>query len=246
MKLAVAGKGGAGKTTISGTIARALAQSGQKVLALDADVNPMLGISLGVGPEETERLAGIRQALHDGDMEHAQSVDVLMARFGSDAPDGIRLVVASRVDGIDSGCACCGVTPDGLLNELDGGDRVVICDLEAGVGTLSKMNEGAVDVVLVVANPTAKSIEVARRAADSAVTKNARVIVVANRVRNDEDRSAIRSAFEGHEIVEVPEDSAVAQADRDGRAPIDVGDQGPGVSAIRSLGERLGGLPAPV
>ena len=50
MKLAVAGKGGAGKTTVSGTIARELARSGQTVLALDADVNPMLGISLGVGP----------------------------------------------------------------------------------------------------------------------------------------------------------------------------------------------------
>jgi CO dehydrogenase maturation factor len=245
MKLAVAGKGGAGKTTVSGTIARVMARSGQTVLALDADVNPMLGISLGVGPTETERLAGIRQALQDGEMEHAHSVDALVERFGADAPDGIRLIVASRVDGIDSGCACCGITPDGLLNELDGEDRAVICDLEAGVGTLTKMKVGAVDVVLVVANPTAKSIEVARRAVDSAVAKMARVIVIANRVRDEEDRAAIRSAFEGHEIVEVPEDSAVADADREGLAPIDVGDHGPGVSAIRSLGERLGALPAP-
>jgi CO dehydrogenase maturation factor len=246
MKLAVAGKGGAGKTTVSGTIARALAQSGQKVLALDADVNPMLGISLGVGPKETERLAGIRQALQDGDIEHAESVNALVERFGADAPDGIRLVVASRVDGIDSGCACCGVTPDGLLNELDDSDRAVICDLEAGVGTLTKMKEGAVDVVLVVVNPTAKSIEVARRAIDSAVAKKARVIMVANRVRDDEDRTAIRSAFQGHEIVEVPEDPVVVHADREGLAPIDVGDQGPGVNAIRSLGQRLRALPAPV
>jgi CO dehydrogenase maturation factor len=246
MKLAVAGKGGAGKTTVSGTVARAIAQSGQHVLALDADVNPMLGISLGVGPDETERLAGIRQALQDGGMDHADSVDVLVERFGADAPDGIRLVVASRVDGIDSGCACCGVTPDGLLNELDGADRTVICDLEAGVGTLTKMNEGAVDVALVVANPTAKSIEIARRAADAAVAKKARVIVLANRVRDEQDRTAIRSAFEGHEVVEVPEDPAVMRADREGRAPIDVGAQGPSVSAIRSVGERLGALPAAV
>ena len=171
MKLAVAGKGGAGKTTVSGTIARELARSGQTVLALDADVNPMLGISLGVGPEETERLAAIRQSLQEDETDHAESVGELVERFGADAPDGIRLVVTSRVDGIDSGCACCGVTPDGLLNELDGEDRAVVCDLEAGVGTLTKMNDGAVDVVLVVVNPTAKSIEVGRRAADSAVAK---------------------------------------------------------------------------
>jgi CO dehydrogenase maturation factor len=244
MKLAVVGKGGAGKTTVSGTIARALAQSGQKVLALDADVNPMLGISLGVGPQETERLVAIRQALQDGEMEHAESIDVLVERFGTDAPDGVRLIVASRVDGIDSGCACCGVTPDGLLNELDSADRAVICDLEAGVGTLTKMKEGAVDVVLVVANPTAKSIEVARRAIDSAAAKKARILVIANRIRSDSDRAAIRAAFGDHEIVEVPEDTAVARADRDGIAPIDVDTAAPGVAAMRRLGERLPALAA--
>jgi CO dehydrogenase maturation factor len=245
MKLAVAGKGGAGKTTVSGTIARVLARSGQRVLALDADVNPMLGISLGIGPAETERLAAIRQALQAEETEHAESVNDLVARFGADAPDGIRLIVTSRVDGIDSGCACCGVTPDGLLNELDADDRAVICDLEAGVGTLTKMKEGAVDVVLVVVNPTAKSIEVGRRAADSAVARKARVIVVANRVQGGEDREAIGSAFAGYEIVEVPEDPAVARADRDGLAAIDVGEAGPGVMAIRSLGERLRAVPSP-
>jgi CO dehydrogenase nickel-insertion accessory protein CooC1 len=104
------------------------------------------------------------------------------------------------------------------------------------------MNEGAVDVVLVVANPTAKSIEVARRAADSAVAKKARVIVIANRVQSDDDRAAIRSAFGGYEIVDVPEDSSVARADREGMAPIDVDENAPGVEAIRLLLERL---PAP-
>jgi CO dehydrogenase maturation factor len=239
MKIAVAGKGGAGKTTVSGTIARALARTGRPVLALDADVNPMLGISLGVGPEETERLNGIRQALQAGDEDHAGSVEELIERFGADAPDGVRLIISSRVDGVDSGCACCGVTPDQLLNELDSDERAVICDLEAGVGTLTKMKEGAADVVLVVANPTPKAIEVARRAIDSAVAKNARVIVLANRVRGDEDREMIRTAFDEHEIVEVPEDATVAGADRDGVAAIDFGPEGPGVRAIAGLGERL-------
>ncbi|MBA3366147.1 MAG: AAA family ATPase, partial [Actinobacteria bacterium] len=54
MKIAVGGKGGAGKTTVAGTLARAFAQSGHSVLALDADTNPMLGISLGLGPEQTD------------------------------------------------------------------------------------------------------------------------------------------------------------------------------------------------
>src|SRR5215212_3337434 len=244
MKVAVAGKGGAGKTTVSGTIARALARSGHTVLALDADVNPMLGISLGVGPEETERLAGIRQALQDGQLEHEPTMEGLVERFGADAPDGVRLVVASRVDGFDSGCACCGVTPDRLLAELEDGERTVVCDLEAGVGTLSRMQEGGADLVLVVANPTAKSLEVARRAAETASAKNLRVIVIANRVRDEEDRRAIRSVLGAYEAVEVPEDAAVAAADRQGRAPIDVDGAAPGVGAMRELGERLPGLAA--
>ena len=103
MKIAVAGKGGAGKTTVAGTVARALARSGRPVLALDADTNPMLGISLGVGPEDTDRLVAVRQALDAGEIEHQPSMEGLVETFGTDAPDGIRLVVCSRIDSADPG-----------------------------------------------------------------------------------------------------------------------------------------------
>lgn len=103
MKIAVAGKGGAGKTTVSGIIARTLAREGRPVLAVDCDANPMLGISLGVGPEETDRLAAARQALEEGELDHEPTADGLVARFGTDAPDGVRLVVVSRIDRADPG-----------------------------------------------------------------------------------------------------------------------------------------------
>jgi CO dehydrogenase maturation factor len=103
VKIAVAGKGGAGKTTVAGTLARVLARSGHDVLALDADVNPMLGISLGVGPEETERLVAARQALEAGDLEHQPTAEAIVGTFGADAPDGVRLVVVSRIDQADPG-----------------------------------------------------------------------------------------------------------------------------------------------
>ena len=103
MKIAVVGKGGAGKTTVSGTVARALGQRGRPVLALDADVNPMLGISLGVGPERTEALAGARQALDAGEAEHQPTAEGMIDTFGADAPDGVRLVVISRIDQYDPG-----------------------------------------------------------------------------------------------------------------------------------------------
>ncbi len=104
MKIVVAGKGGVGKTTIAGTIARALARDGRDVLALDADVNPMLGVSLGVGPERTEELVAVRQAVDEGEGQHQPTVDGMVEAFGTDAPDGVRLVVCSRLDRVDPGC----------------------------------------------------------------------------------------------------------------------------------------------
>lgn len=104
MKLVVAGKGGVGKTTIAGTLARVLADRGHAVVALDCDPNPMLGISLGVGAERTEELVGVRQAVDDGLAEHQPTVAGMVDAFGADAPGGARLVVASRLDRIDPGC----------------------------------------------------------------------------------------------------------------------------------------------
>ena len=103
MKIAVAGKGGSGKTTVAGTVARALAGAGHDVLALDADTNPMLGSSLGVGPERADALVAARQALDEGEREHAPDCEQIVQEFGTDAPDGVRLVVVSRIDQADPG-----------------------------------------------------------------------------------------------------------------------------------------------
>lgn len=244
MKIAVSGKGGAGKTTISGTLARALARSGHDVMAVDADVNPMLGISLGLGMDGTERLAGIRQQLGDSsadDAVHEHTIEGLIERFGEDAPDGVRVVVASRVDMPDHGCLCCGVSADRLLRELEGGGRTVLGDLEAGIGVLTRMQADSLDAVLVVANPAPKSIEVARRAVETALARELKVLVVANRVGSDEDLAAIRDVLGDHDMMVVPEDPVIARADAEGVAPIDLDEDAPGVRAIRAIGERLAG-----
>ena len=98
MKIGIVGKGGVGKTTISGIVARTLAQRGHAVIALDCDANPNLGIALGLTPEETDRLAGIRQALDEEDGEHAPTVPQMLERFGAWAPDGIRLAVVTKIE----------------------------------------------------------------------------------------------------------------------------------------------------
>ncbi|MDQ6776507.1 MAG: hypothetical protein M3071_09905 [Actinomycetota bacterium] len=236
-----------GKTTISGTLARALARSGHGVTAIDADVNPMLGITLGLGVDDTERLIGVRQALSNSGLEdavHEFKVAGLLERYGEDAPDGVRVLVASRVDMPDHGCLCCGVSADRLLREIGGDGRIVLGDLEAGVGVMARMESGSLDLALVVANPTPKSIEVARRAADTAAERGIRAIVVANRVQTEADLEEIRAVLSEHEIAVVPEDPAIAQADAEGASPIDLDESSPGVRAIVEIAHRITGMMA--
>ncbi len=103
MKIAVVGKGGSGKTTTSAVLARTLARNGHRVVALDCDTNPNLGISLGVGEDETERLMSMRESLDEGEQEHAPGWDELIDRYGTDAPDGVRLAVVTRIENPEPG-----------------------------------------------------------------------------------------------------------------------------------------------
>jgi len=104
MRIGVAGKGGSGKTTVAGTLARVLGRRDGQVLALDSDTNPMLGVSLGLGPEVTDLLVAVRQGLESGDTEHQPTIEGILETFGRAGPDGVRLVVVNRIDQIDPGC----------------------------------------------------------------------------------------------------------------------------------------------
>jgi CO dehydrogenase maturation factor len=98
MRIAIAGKGGSGKTTVAAVVARTLARQGGRVVALDCDSNPNLGLSLGLGPARTMELAAIRQALDTEGLEHAPDAELVLERFGEEAPDGVRLAVVTRID----------------------------------------------------------------------------------------------------------------------------------------------------
>lgn len=97
MKIAVVGKGGVGKTTVSGTVARALSRAGRPVVAVDADTNPMLAMSLGLGPDIAESLVPLSQSVDKRAFEHEHSARGIIDSFGIDAPDGVRLLVALRL-----------------------------------------------------------------------------------------------------------------------------------------------------
>ncbi len=103
MKIAVVGKGGSGKTTISGVLARTLGRSGHEVIALDCDTNPNLGLSLGVGDTETEHLLTLRDMVDEGTADHAESWDEILDSYGADGPDGVRLTVINRIENPEPG-----------------------------------------------------------------------------------------------------------------------------------------------
>ena len=134
-----------------------------------------------------------------------------------------------------------------MLGQLESDDRIVIADMEAGAGSLTRMAQGSLDVAVLVVEPSAKSLDVARRAA--AVMRERKIgtlVVAANRVRSEADLDLIRSAVPGVEILAVPDDPAIAQADREARSPMDTAPGSPGVQAVRELAERLASWATPV
>lgn len=116
----------------------------------------------------------------------------------------------------------------------------MIADLEAGIGTLTRLADEQVDVVLLVVEPTAKSLEVAARAAGLVREKSlGRLIVIANRVRDQADLEAITSRLPDVEVVAVPHDPAIVEADRQGVAPLDSAPDAPAVRAVSTVAEGL-------
>ena len=127
-----------------------------------------------------------------------------------------------------------------MLSSVEFGDTIVLADCEAGIGTLTRLGDTPVDVVLVVVEPTPKSLEVGARAAALAKERQmGHIIVVASRIRNDDDLKAIQDALPGQEIVVVPDDPAIVAADREGVAPMDSAPESPAVLALVGVADRV-------
>jgi CO dehydrogenase nickel-insertion accessory protein CooC1 len=126
-----------------------------------------------------------------------------------------------------------------LLGQLSTDDRVVVADFEAGLGTVLRLAD-PVDVVVVVVEPTVTSLDVGRRAAEAVQAKSlGRVVVTANRVRDDDDLARGRQAFPDLDPVVVPDEPAVVAAERRGVAPLDAAPDAPGVRALVALAEQV-------
>lgn len=116
---------------------------------------------------------------------------------------------------------------------------MVIADFEAGLGTVMRL-DAPVDVVVVVVEPTAKSLEVGRRAAETVGASGlGRIVVTANRVGDEDDAQRVRAAFPGLDPVLVPDDPAIVDAERRGLAPLDAAPDAPAVLALIALARSI-------
>ena len=245
MKIGIVGKGGVGKTTTSSLLARALVDRGRRVLAVDTDSNPNLGLSLGLSPEATETLAPIPRSMvvgQRGDM----TVSELKDDFAVLTPEGVALMSALRVDEAGAGCTCGGhASVKSLLGQaLESETDDTIIDMEAGIEHLSRAGGtlANADVLILLMEPSRKAVITAQRTIGLAKELGIqRWVGVGNKVDTDEARQAIKELCADHDVpldVIIPSTSDIVAADRRGE-PLDR-DVAPEVwDAVESLVDAL-------
>lgn len=118
---------------------------------------------------------------------------------------------------------------------------MVIADFEAGTSTMSRTDAKVLDLAIVVVEPYMKSIDTAKRLIEMVGTaKNRRTVLVANKVRDDEDLAFIRTKLDGLEPdFIIPDDKEIAEADLEAISPMDRNPDSPAVKAIRQLAGEL-------
>ncbi len=244
MKLAIAGKGGSGKTSISGTMARLLARSGHSVLAIDGDSNPNLALTLGIPAERMSQMPVLPSNLlrrTEAGPVLTQSLEDIKASHSVTGPDGVELLVMAHPQHADTGCLCSmHATVRRIIEAASDEDRdVCILDTEASPEHLSRGTASYADAMLAVVEPYFKSLETGRRMAvlgrDLGLE---RVAIVANKVRDERELEAVRKFAETHDLEIagiIPFDEQMPGAERAEAAPLDFAPQTAAVQAIGSF-----------
>ena len=210
MKLAITGKGGTGKTTIAGVLARYFSKDGYEVLAVDADPVANLASAIGMPEDEASAIVPVsrhRQLIKErtgakpGEVGQMFKINPTV----NDIPDkycvhfhGIKLLVMGGIQKGGSGCAC----PEntllrGLLSEIIlNRNEVVIVDMEAGIEHLGRATSRSIDRMIIVVEPGWRSIEAAKtimRLAGEIGVKSFGVI--GNKIQNEEQENKIKEQF---------------------------------------------------
>ena len=225
MKLGVVGKGGVGKTTVAAVLARAYADRGRRVVAIDTDSNPNLGVSLGLSLPETEAIPVLPRSLlvgSNGEMTAQKLID----QYGRNTPAGVKLLSAIRVTQAGAGCTCGGhATVRSFLGQvLSEQADITVVDMEAGLEHLSRSGGtlADADVLLVVMEPSRKSVITAARTRVLAEELGIpRTYGLGNKAHLPGDADFFAELCAAHDVPLVgvlPYDPSVSEADRAGTA----------------------------
>ena len=240
MKIAISGKGGVGKSTLSAAMSLLLAKEGTKVLAVDADPDANLAAALGFSADEADRIVPISKQVELIEERTGAKVNQYGQIFTlnpevSDIADryatthsGVSLLVLGAVKRGGGGCAC----PENVLIKALVADLILfknealIMDMEAGLEHLGRATTSGVDTMLIVVEPGQRSIEGAKRIISmSNDIKLKDIRFVANKVDGEEDREFITSSLPGQEILGfIPYMDSLRRADRPGKSVLDGAD----------------------
>jgi CO dehydrogenase maturation factor len=236
LRLAVIGKGGAGKTVLASTLARLLARRGRKVLAADLDTNPGLAMSLGMPPTE----AGLPpEAIeqHEGGNYGFQLASGLtppdaVELFSTPGPDGLCYLGVGKISSESKSAAKQSVPAVvQILLGVGSPEWDVVADLEAGPTTPFERYHAFASDVMVVVGPAWRSALTVRRLLPMLTEVNP--IIVASQYGDEPDHAHLVPWGR------IPFDPAVREAERQGLAPLDACPEAPAMRAVESLVERL-------
>ncbi len=230
MKLAITGKGGVGKTTLTALIAQAYADAGRQVLAVDADPSPCLAGALGFPDELRAKLSpiaemdalieertGAKPGTVGGFFTINPRVDDIPERFSVDHR-GVKLLEMGSVELGGSGCIC----PEAAMLKtlfthlLFRKDDILLLDMYAGVEHLGRATVDFVDAMLVVVEPTRRSLGTAAQIKKLANDiKLDRLYLVGNKIRNEDEARFLEAETPGMPVLGyLPADMKVQEADR--------------------------------
>lgn len=259
MKLAITGKGGVGKTTLTALLAMVLRDKGRQVVAIDADPNACLAACMGhpnpgsIRPlvemkELIEERTGVKPGTTGGMFRLNPFVEDLSDKYAVEI-NGIRVLVAGAIKSGGAGCYC---PENALLRALVShllveADVALVLDMEAGLEHLSRSTVSAVDALLVVTEPSMRGVETAhriRKLAGDIGLKN--LYGVGNKIRSQADQDFLRKSLPGWEFAGfLPYDGGITKADMAGK-PVWDGAGSETVNAVKQIADfvtaRLSGV----
>jgi CO dehydrogenase maturation factor len=247
MKIAVTGKGGVGKTTLAGTLARLLARDGLDVLAIDADSDMNLASALGIDIPPSP-LTDYKEFIDEraggpaGMFKLNPKVDDVVERFGITGPDGVRMLVMGTVEKGGSGCMCpaSSFLRALLKHVVFKESSFVILDMEAGIEHLGRGTTRGIDLMIIVVEPGSRSIETASRIKDLAGDIGiGRLAAVINKIRDAEIKE-IESRLDSMGIPilgSIPYDNSMITADLNNQSPVET--EGSALEALKEIKIRL-------